>query len=104
MPVQATSEIRLSSGRLDFYEGKQVVVAAGLESDREGKEVYNDQEGGKHACYTSHPPAVGQDPPVVVVADSRSRKKWFFMIVAGILIIVVAISIAVALVVSRNKK
>jgi len=104
MPVEAASANRASSGRSEFYEGKQVVVADGLESDREGIEVYKDEEGGKHLCYISHTPAVGHDPPSVVVADSRNRKKWYLIIGAGILIILIAVSIAVGIVVSRNKK
>jgi len=102
MPVESNSEIRASSGNSEFYEGKQVAITDGLESDREGKEVYND-EGGKHVCYISHPPAGGHDAPEVV-AFSRSRKGLYLIIGVGILIIVVAASIAVGVVVSRNKK
>lgn len=103
MPVEASSEVRASSGNSELHEGKQVVVADGLESDREGIEVYNDGEGGKHPCYTSHPPTVGHDLPEVV-ASSRSRKSLYLIVGVAIVIIVVAASIAVGVVVSKHQR
>lgn len=104
MSVQNANVIQATSGYWGSTEGIQVAVGHGLESDRESKEVYKDEEGGKHAYSVSQPPAVGQDPLVVIVGASRGRKKWFFIVGAGILIIIAGMSIAVGLVVSRNKK
>ncbi len=103
MPVEAPSEIRAPTGSSELYEGKQVVVAHGLESDFKGIEVNNDGEDGKYPCYTPQVPAVGHDPPEVV-GFSRSRKSLYLIIGVAIVIIVVAASIAVGVLVSRHKR
>lgn len=75
MSVRNANVIQATSGYSGSAEGIQVAAAHGLESDRESKEVFKDEEGGKHAYSISQPPAVGQDPSVVIAGASRGRKK-----------------------------
>lgn len=77
-------------------EEKQVVIADGLQPEREEKQAIGPEDDGLHPYYKPEP---------VPVSPTRSRRRvWRIAGVTVLLVIVIAVAVSVGVVVSKNKR